>query len=114
MRLVALSLIVGSAGPAFLSTAQSRVMSTLNAQKADTAIETGKTQVDQVARSAKAAVGGAVHEAVSHGIPNVEAGTVTAVAEAVTASLENTLEPQVKVARHQMEAIAQTPKSTAE
>lgn len=114
VRLVALALIVGSAGPAFLSTAQSRVMSTLNAQKADTAVETGKTQVDQVAESAKAAVSGAVHEAVSHGIPDVEADTVSRVAQAVTSSVENTLEPQVKVARDQMDAIAQTPTSTAE
>ena len=51
IKLVALSLIVGSAGPAFLATAQSRVMSAINAQRADTAVQTGKTQVDQVAES---------------------------------------------------------------
>jgi hypothetical protein len=53
IKLVALSLIVGSAGPAFLATAQSRVLSAINAQRADTAVQTGKTQVDQVAESAK-------------------------------------------------------------
>jgi hypothetical protein len=108
VKLVALSLIVGSAGPAFLATAQSRLMSALNAQKADTAVETGKTQVDQVAGAATGAVSGAVQEAVSKHIPSADADTVKAVAEAATASLEGTLEPQVKVARDQINAISPT------
>ena len=109
MKLVALSLIVGSAGPAFLSTAQSRLMSALNAQKVDTAIETGKTQVTQVQESAKGAVSGAVQEAVSQHIPSADAETVKAVAAAATASLASTLEPQARVARDQIDAISKTP-----
>lgn len=108
VKLVALSLIVGSAGPAFLSTAQSRLNSALNAQKADNAVETGKTQVDQVSESAKAAVPGAVQEAISRHIPSADADTVKAVAAAATASLVSSLEPQVKVARDQIELGGET------
>ena len=106
VKLVALSLIVGSAGPAFLSTAQSRLMSALNAQRAETAVETGKTQVDQVAESAKAAVPGAVQEAISQHIPTADAATVKAVTDAASATLQGALEPQVEVARQQMDAVA--------
>ena len=108
VKLVALSLIVGSAGPAFLSTAQSRVMSALNAQKADTAVETGKAQVDQVAKSAKAAVSGAVQEAVNTHMPTASADEIKAVVETASESLEHSLQPQVKVARDQIATIANT------
>jgi hypothetical protein len=107
VKLVALSLIVGSAGPAFLSTTQSRLMSALNAQKADTALKTSKTQFDQIAKSAKTAVAGAVQEAVAEHIPDADSDTVKAVADAATESLETKLEPQVAAARDQMEAVAQ-------
>jgi len=110
VKLVALSLIVGSAGPAFLSTAQSRLNSALNAQKAENAVETGKTQVAQVSESAKAAVPGAVQEAVSQHIPSADADTVKAVAAATTASLMSSLEPQVQVARDQIELGAEAAK----
>lgn len=113
VKLVGLSLIVGSAGPAFLSTAQSRVMSALNAQKADAAVEAGKTQIDQVAESAKAAVPGAVRKAVSQFIPNAGAEIETAVAEAATASLERMLGPQVDVARDQVQATSRTARGRA-
>lgn len=113
VKLVALSLIVGSAGPAFLSTAQSRVRSALNAQRAGTAVETGMTQINQVAESAKAAVPGAVQEAVAQHIPDADPDVVKAVAQAATESLQTKLEPQVKVARDQIEAIAETSESAA-
>jgi hypothetical protein len=93
-----------SAGPAFLSTAQSRLMSALNAQRADTAIATGKTQVDQIAESAKAAVPGAVQEAIIRHLPNADAATVKAVTDAASASVEGALKPQVAVAHEQMDA----------
>ena len=105
IKLVALSLIVGSAGPAFLATAQSRVMSALNAQRADTAVQTGKTQVDQVEESAKAAVPGAVQEAIMQQFPNADSATVKAATDTATASLERALAPQVEVARQQMDAV---------
>jgi hypothetical protein len=108
VKLIALSLIVGSAGPAFLSTAQSRLLSALNAQKANDAVETGKTQIDQVAESAKAAVPGAVQEAVSRHIPTADADTVQAVANAAVQSMETALKPQVEVAREQVDTIGKT------
>ncbi len=110
VKLVALSLIVGSAGPAFLSTAQSRLASALNAQKVDTAVETGKNQITQVAASAKAAVSGAVQEAVSNHIPGADADQLKAVVDAATAALVSALEPQVEVARQQVDAISQAPR----
>jgi hypothetical protein len=105
VKLAALSLIVGSAGPAFLATAQSRIMSALNAQRIGTAIDTGKTQVKQVAESAKAAVPGAVQQAVSEHLPDVSANVAKAVADAAAASLEETIAPQLRVARSQIDAI---------
>lgn len=107
VKLIALSLIVGSAGPAFLSTAQSRLMSALNAQKVGTAVETGRNQVTQVAESANAAVPGVVQGAVSQHIPDATPEQLKAVAHSAAASLRSTLEPQVQVAREQVEAIGQ-------
>jgi hypothetical protein len=106
VKLVALSLIVGSAGPAFLTTAQARVMSSLNAQKADTAVETGKVQVEQMAVSATSAVPAAVQHAISEQIPDADASVVQAVADAASASVQSTLGPQVQAAQKQMAAIA--------
>jgi hypothetical protein len=108
VKLVALSLIVGSAGPAFLSTAQSRVMSALNAQRAGAAVETGKAQVDQVAESAKAAIPGAVQSAISEHLPSADAAVVKAVAAAASESLESTIGPQVGLARDQIDAMGST------
>jgi hypothetical protein len=107
-KLVPLSLIVGSAGPAFLATAQSRLMSALNAQKAGTLVDTGKNQVDQIAASATAAVTGAVQQAVSQHMPKADASLVQEVAEAASASLENTLKPQIEVAHEQVDALGPT------
>lgn len=107
VKLVALALIVGSAGPAFLSTAQSRLQSALNAQKVDTAVETGKNQLQQIAESAKAAVPAAVQSAVSAHISNADPDQLQAVADAATASLQSALEPQLEVARQQVEAVGQ-------
>lgn len=107
-KLVPLSLIVGSAGPAFLATAQSRLMSALNAQKAGTLVDTGKNQVDQIAASATAAVTGAVQQAVSQHMPEADAKVVQEVAETASASLGDTLKPQVQVAHEQVDAIAPT------
>jgi hypothetical protein len=107
-KLVPLSLIVGSAGPAFLATAQSRLMSALNAQKAGTLVDTGKNQVDQIAASATAAVAGAVQQAVSQHIPGTDAKVVQEMAEAASASLGDTLKPQIEVAHEQVDAIAPT------
>ena len=103
MKLVALSLTVGSAGPAFLSTAQSRVMAAISAQHAQTAVDTGVNQVDQMVESAKAAVPGAVQEAAAAHIPNAVPSEITAAAR----SLETKLEPQARVAREQVEAVTQ-------
>ncbi len=80
-------------------------MSALNAQKVETAVETGKNQINQVAESAKAAVSGAVQEAFSQHAPNADADAVKAAVETATESLQSTLEPQVQVARDQVDAI---------
>lgn len=106
VKLIALSLIVGSAGPAFLASAQSRVMSALNAQKADTAVETGKKQIDQVVESAKAAVPAAVQAALAEHISTATPDDVKAISDSTVASMATTLEPQVAVARGQIESIA--------
>lgn len=47
-KLVALSLILGSAGGTFLSALQGRVLSAINEQKAQVAATVGKAQVEQV------------------------------------------------------------------
>jgi hypothetical protein len=105
-KLVPLALIVGSAGPAFLSTAQSRLMSALNAQKAEAVAETAKSQVDQIATSAAATVGPAVHAAVAQHLPSAGAAVVDQVADAVAATMETTLKSQVEHAQDQVDAIA--------
>jgi hypothetical protein len=107
VKLVALSLIVGSAGPAFLSSAQSRVMSALNQQKAATAVDTGKAQVNQVVESAKAAVPAAVQEAFAARQSDASAEEIHGVAEAATAALGRQLQPQADEAKKQIDAIAQ-------
>ncbi len=112
VKLVALSLIVGSAGPAFLSTAQSRMASALNEQKIDTAVQTGKNQLDQIAQSARAAVPGAVQEAVSQQFPNADPDQLKAAADAAAASVQSALEPQVNVAMQQVETVGQMRQST--
>jgi hypothetical protein len=114
VKLIPLSLIVGSAGPAFLSAAQSRLMSALNAQRVGTAVETGKNQVDQIAESAKAAVPAAVRQAVSESLPSTDSETVQTMVDAAAASLEDTLAPQIKVAHEQVEAIGPTPDRSEE
>jgi hypothetical protein len=111
VKLVALSLIVGSAGPAFLSTAQSRLMSALNAQKAGTAVDTGKNQVRQVAASATAAVPGAVQAAVAEAIPGATSEQLNAIADNAAQSLKSALQPQVQVALEQVDAITQKPQT---
>jgi|SRR3954470_481408 hypothetical protein len=105
VKLVALSLIVGSAGPAFLATAQSRLMSALNAQKADTAVESGKVQIAQVGKSVKAVVPTAVQQAISQHLPTADAATIQAVADAASESVSAAIDPQVQGAQNQMEAI---------
>jgi hypothetical protein len=104
VKLVALSLIVGSGGPAFLQTAQSRVMAALNAQKAADTEEAGKTAVDQVKESAVSGMEGAVMKAVNEHAPNMDADTRTKMAESATQSLKDTLKPQVDVAKDQIAA----------
>ena len=111
-KLVPLALIVGSAGPAFLATAQSRLMSALNAQKAGAAADTAKVQVDRIAASATAAVGSAVQSAVSAHMPGADPKVVREVADAATTSVKSSLDPQVAGAHAQVDAI--TPKSASE
>lgn len=111
-KLVSLALIVGSAGPAFLATAQSRLMSALNAQQAGAAADTAKLQVDSIAASATAAVGSAVQSAVSAHMPGADPKVVREVADAATTSLRSAIEPQRKSAHEQVDAIA--PKSGSE
>jgi hypothetical protein len=105
VRLIALSVIVGSAGPAFLSTAQARVMSALNAQKVGTAVDTGQAQVDQVVESAKAAVPAAVQKAFAENMPGASAKEIQSVSQTATDALGLTLEPQAVVARDQIAAV---------
>lgn len=105
VKLVALSLIVGSAGPAFLSTAQSRLTSALTAQKLETAVETGKNQLSQLMESATAAVPGAVQAAISQHIPDANPDQLQAVTADASASLQSALNPQLDVAKQQVETI---------
>lgn len=109
LKLVPLALIVGSAGPAFLATAQSRLMSALNAQKVDALSETAKNQLVQINESAKAAVPGAVRRAVAEQFPDATAKTVQSVTDAAVASLDDALKPQVAVARDQIDALSPDP-----
>lgn len=111
VKLVALSLIVGSAGPAFLTSAQSRLASALNAQKADTLTAAGHNQAQQMAASATAVAPGAVQGAVAQNMPHATPQQIRAVAEAATASLEEALKPQLEVAQQQIAAISQPPQA---
>ena len=106
VKLVALSLIVGSAGPRFLAAAQARVLGALEAQKAETAVATGGAQVDHVADAAKAAVPAAVESALAKHVPEVEAGVVQRVTDDALASLSSTIQPQVTAAHSTIQAIS--------
>jgi hypothetical protein len=109
LKLVPLALIVGSAGPAFLATAQSRLMSALNAQKVDALSETAKNQLVQINESAKAAVPGAVRQAVAEQFPDATAKVVQSVTDKAVKSLNVALEPQVAVARDQIDVLTPDP-----
>jgi hypothetical protein len=106
VKLVPLALIVGSAGPAFLATAQSRLMSALSAQKAEAVAETARNQIAQVTESAKAAVPGAVRQAVAEAMPDATAEEVQSVADRSREVLDEALRPQVDVAQGQIDAVA--------
>jgi hypothetical protein len=108
-KLVPLALIVGSAGPAFLASAQSRLVSALNAQKVDAVAGTAKNQLAQVEASAKAAVPGAVRQAVAEALPDAPADSVQAVADKATDALDAALKPQVEVAQEQIDTLAPPP-----
>jgi hypothetical protein len=54
IKVVALSLILGSAGGTFLSALQGRVLAAINQQKAEVAAAVGKAQVEQVKDNVKA------------------------------------------------------------
>jgi hypothetical protein len=105
VKLVPLALIVGSAGPAFLASAQSRLLSALNAQKVDIVAGAAQAQLAQLTVAATAAVSGAVHEAAADAIPSLDAGAVQGVAEKVEASIRSTLSPQLVAAQDQIAAI---------
>jgi hypothetical protein len=105
-KLVPLALIVGSAGPAFLASAQSRLVSALNAQRVDAVASTAKNQLTQVEESAKAAVPGAVRKALAEEIPDATADTQQAVADKATEELDQALKPQVSVAQSQIDTVA--------
>jgi hypothetical protein len=107
-KLVPLALIVGSAGPAFLSTTQSRLMSALNAQRADATADSAKAQVDQLAASAAVLSNSAVEAALAKHIPDATARTVKAIAQTTSKALASTLAPQVEGAHRQVEAIMPT------
>jgi hypothetical protein len=55
VKVVPLSIIVGSAGGAFLTAMQARVLAQLNAQKATTTAAVSKTAIAQIAQAARAA-----------------------------------------------------------
>jgi len=106
VKLVPLAMIVGSAGPAFLKAAQSRLLSALSAQKAEATADTAKAQVDQIAASAKAEVASAVQSAVSLHMPTAAPAFAQKVAATASSSVEAALEPQVEGAHRQVDAIA--------
>ena len=106
VKLVALALIVGSAGPAFLASAQSRLASALSAQKVDAIAGAAKNQLEQVERSAAAVVPGAVRQAVAEELPDASPATVQALTDKTTAVLEDSLKPQVDVARDQIDNLS--------
>jgi hypothetical protein len=111
VKLVALSLIVGSGGPAFLQTAQSRIIAAVNAQTAASKDEAGKTAVDQINASAVSGMPGAVMKAVTEHAPGIPHDTLTQIAESASQSLGEILKPQVDVAKEQIAAVgpAQSP-----
>lgn len=113
VKLVPLALIVGSAGPAFLASAQSRLLSALNAQKVDAIADSATNQFAQIEESVKAATPGAVRKAVAAAIPEASAKEVQALADKTTAALDTALKPQVGVAQDQIKAMAASETSPA-
>ncbi len=105
VKLVPLALIVGSAGPAFLASAQSRLASALNAQKVESIAGAAKNQISQVEESAKAAVPGAIRKALAEELPGTDAATLQRVADTATGALADELAPQVQVAQDQIDAL---------
>jgi hypothetical protein len=104
VKLVALSLIVGSAGPRFLAAAQNRVLAAVNEQKAGAAVTTGTTQVSQMAESAQAAIPAAVASAIARHIPQASADEIDQVTDAATSAVHATMEPQVAAAQVAIQA----------
>jgi hypothetical protein len=107
-KLVPLALIVGSAGPAFLTAAQSGLMSALNAQKAGATADSAKAVVTQVADSAALAARGAAEAAVARHIPGASAQDIAEIGLEASETLRSTLAPQVEGAHKQVDAITPT------
>lgn len=113
VKLVALSLIVGSAGPRFLSAAQTRVLAALNEQKAGTAVTAGTTQVSQLAASAQAAIPAAVATAMAKHLPDATASDIDHVTDSAILTVQSAMEPQVNAAQAAIEASVQPPVAAA-
>jgi hypothetical protein len=113
VKLVALALIVGSAGPRFLAAMQSRVLALLNAQKAETNRRTGKAEVERVAAAATAQAEVAVQKALAQQAPGsrgvVEGASAKAtvdVAAEAARLLEAAMEREVKAAQNAIDQVA--------
>jgi hypothetical protein len=106
LKLVPLALIVGSAGPAFLASAQARLMSALNAQKVETTAAAAKTQFKQLADTTRAAVPMAVEQAVAGALPDAQPEQIAAAVASVSHSMNALIQPQVKSAAANIDAIA--------
>ncbi len=106
LKLVPLALIVGSAGPAFLASAQARLMSALNAQKVEATAAAAKSQVKQLADTTRAAVPMAVEQAVSGALPDAQPDQIAAAVASVSHSMNALIQPQVKNAAANIDAIA--------
>ena len=93
VKVVPLSIIVGSAGGAFLTAMQTRALAQLNAQKAETTAAVSKTAVAQIAASATTtAQSAAAMDA--HDAHTVAADAATAIAkqaELATQAIDNAL-----------------------
>jgi len=72
IRLIALALIVGSAGSSFLTSMQARILAALNAQKLDTVTTAAKREIERSGEDIKADVTMAVQSAIDKRLPDLK------------------------------------------
>jgi hypothetical protein len=117
LRLVPLSLLVGTAGTAFLQAMQTRALSTLNAARAETTQATAKAELasvgDEAPKAAKSGIEGSEQlqkVLLDAGVASEETTTVLGkIADQASDAVEERIETQVEAAKRAVAAAAALP-----